>query len=158
MLGRLAKTGLAVVAMAVALAVAAPTWGESILIELTGGKVLEGRVFDLGEESLEIRGRLGTVKIRKREVVRWNLRYNDDSALASVILLKSGQEIPGKIVRWQHRGIPARGHAERAEHDEERQPAGSDSRVHVALTRSGKNGGSPRERGRLTGQAVGPGR
>lgn len=72
--------------------------GEKVRLTLSGGETVEGRVYDLGAESLEVSLRHGSRRVAKQKVERWVLVPGDKSKpKESLIVLKTGQEISGAV-------------------------------------------------------------
>lgn len=76
-----------------------PTQAEAqVRIRMLDGKIVEGRIYDLGNEYLELSRRLGTKLILKREVMGWSSEALEEKDKGGILLvLKSGNEVGGEV-------------------------------------------------------------
>ncbi|MGE4619173.1 MAG: tetratricopeptide repeat protein [Planctomycetota bacterium] len=69
-----------------------------VRIRTQAGVVLEGRVYDLGNEYLEVGSRLGNTRILKREVKGWSLVDTESEESPGILLImKNAHEISGNV-------------------------------------------------------------
>lgn len=65
---------------------------------MVGGGKLEGRVYDLGSEYLELGRRLGSTVVLKRDVVSWSLLEQQKPEPKGILLiLETGHEVGGNV-------------------------------------------------------------
>ena len=69
-----------------------------VRLRMKAGEVLEGRIYDLGHEYLELSGRLGSNLILKRDVKHWSLKTTTKPEPKGILLILSeGLEVGGKV-------------------------------------------------------------
>ena len=69
-----------------------------VRVRMLDGKIVEGRIYDLGNEYLELSSRLGTKLILKREVLGWSsVDLEDKDEGGMLLVLKSGNEVGGDV-------------------------------------------------------------
>ncbi|HIG05797.1 MAG TPA: tetratricopeptide repeat protein [Planctomycetes bacterium] len=69
-----------------------------VRLRMKTGEVLEGRIYDLGHEYLELSGRLGSNLILKRDVKHWSLKTTTRPEPKGILLILSeGLEVGGDV-------------------------------------------------------------
>jgi len=69
-----------------------------VRIRLLDGKSVEGRIYDLGNEYLELSSRMGTKLILKRDVLGWSSKDLEEKDEGGILLvLQSGNEVGGDV-------------------------------------------------------------
>ena len=69
-----------------------------VRVRMLDGKIVEGRIYDLGNEYLELSRRLGTKLILKREVLGWSSEILEEKDKGGILLvLESGNEVGGEV-------------------------------------------------------------
>ena len=69
-----------------------------VRIRMLDGKIVEGRIYDLGNEYLELSRRMGTKLILKREVLGWSSEILEEKDKGGILLvLESGNEVGGEV-------------------------------------------------------------
>ena len=93
------SSGLALAALLVCLVT--PSWaGERVRLLLHTGERLEGRVYDIRDQYLEVHRSLGSKRLAKSDVANWVLVVDpgaEEEPSGLVIVLRGGHEISGKI-------------------------------------------------------------
>lgn len=97
---RVRRATLCILGLAAGLAVATPAEAaeERIRIVLHSGEALEGRVYDMHDQYLEIHRSLGSTKIAKSDVQSWTLIADGATGPPGLLLvLAGGHEIGGDV-------------------------------------------------------------
>ncbi|MDE0960600.1 MAG: tetratricopeptide repeat protein [Planctomycetota bacterium] len=69
-----------------------------VRVRMVRGEVLEGRVYDIGNEYLELSGRLGSTRILKRDVKSWSFKLSAKPEPKGILLiLEEGHEVGGDV-------------------------------------------------------------
>ncbi|MFQ5653702.1 MAG: tetratricopeptide repeat protein [Planctomycetota bacterium] len=78
--------------------------GERVRLLLKRGETIEGRVYDTHTEQLQLGRSFGFGTILKRDVERWSLLAGPDGAASTLLVLKSGHEVRGRVEFSQELG------------------------------------------------------